>query len=190
MKPLTSEFFNRSTITVARSLIGTCLIHRQPGITRIGRIVETEAYITGDPANHAYRGETKRNAVMFGPPGNWYIFFVYGRHFCLNVTAGNTKVGEAVLIRALEPIEGIEAMQQTRQKMNKKELCNGPARLVQAMGISPYILGKSALEPPLMLGQFGPSRKIPIATSPRIGIRHNKSALLRFYLSNSPFISH
>lgn len=190
MLTLASDFFNQNTVDIARSLIGTYLIHQLPEETRIGRIVETEAYLANDPANHAYRGMTNRNKVMFGPPGHWYIYFVYGRHYCLNVSTANKGKGEAVLIRALEPIEGIELMQQARQKRDKRELCNGPARLVQAMAISSNVLGKSVLESPLSLSQDDAIEPLPIATSPRIGISQNKSACLRFYRPGSPYLTH
>ena len=123
------------TVAAAQALLGAVLWHKTDDGITAGRIVETEAYVFGDPACHASRGMTLRNAVMFGSPGKAYIYFIYGMYHCFNVVTRPKGMGEAVLIRALEPLEGIELMQQRRKKHDVRHLCNGPCKLVIALGI-------------------------------------------------------
>jgi DNA-3-methyladenine glycosylase len=120
----------------AKSLLGYKLVHQTSDGLTSGIIVETEAYHQDDPASHTYRGQTARNAVMFGPPGYAYIYFTYGMHYCFNVVTGPKGSGQAVLIRALEPTDGIELMRRRRGMNAELQLTNGPAKLVQAMAIS------------------------------------------------------
>jgi DNA-3-methyladenine glycosylase len=134
---LARSFFDRDALSVARDLIGCVLAHRlKQGMVSV-RLVETEAYRGEiDPGSHGYRGPTPRNEVMFGPPGRLYVYFTYGMHWCANVVCGREGESEAVLMRAGEPVEGIEIMRRRRPTVTKDHLlASGPARLTQAMGI-------------------------------------------------------
>jgi DNA-3-methyladenine glycosylase len=189
-----SLFFNTGTETLARRLLGTCLVHDSPQGITIGRIVETEAYLSrNDPACHAARGRTPRNAPMFGPPGRGYVYLIYGMYFCFNVVSAREGVGEAVLIRALEPVEGIELMRERRKTRTLTALCAGPGRLTQAMGFTlahnnaDLTGGALHLLPRHALGRA--EARIEIVASPRIGISCAQELLLRFCDAASPFLS-
>jgi DNA-3-methyladenine glycosylase len=192
---LDESFYNQKTITVAKKLLGTYLVHETPHGRAAGRIVETEAYLfRNDPACHAHKGKTQRNAVMFGPPGHAYIYFIYGMYHCFNVVTAREGVGEAVLIRALEPVEGIELMEKRRGTSELRNLCSGPGKLVQALGLTPKLNGHCLLRPPLSIWShlsFG--GKLPggseIVSTPRIGINLGMELPLRFYLKGSLFAS-
>jgi len=137
MEPLSRQFYCRDTIDVAKDLLGKLLVRDFKGRTLVGRIVETEAYgAHNDPASHAYRGKTERNAAMFGEQGHAYVYFTYGNHFCLNATARDRLPAGAVLIRAIEPMEGIEEMMQNRQTSVLTNISSGPGKLTQAMKIT------------------------------------------------------
>lgn len=180
---LAKSFFDKSTTEIAKNLLGCKLIYGKTS----GMIVETEAYLFDDKASHSFSGETKRNAPMFGKPGTVYIYFTYGMHFCFNVVTNKKGVGEAVLIRALEPVEGIEIMKKRRGTENLKNLCNGPAKLVQALGIKKEMNGASLLKGNLRIDRF---RKIKeIVSTERIGISKGKELKLRFLAKNSSFTS-
>lgn len=183
------------TVAAAKSLLGSVLCHETPEGTAAGRIVETEAYLFGDPACHASRGMTPRNAIMFGPPGRAYIYFVYGMYHCFNVVTRPKGVGEAVLIRALEPLEGIDLMRKRRRTDNLHHLCNGPAKLVQALGIDRGQNGEDLRRGKLRLlsAQSYPgwnTRQPPdLKSAPRIGISAAVDWPLRFYVAGNPFVS-
>ncbi|MFN4145895.1 MAG: DNA-3-methyladenine glycosylase [Runella sp.] len=194
MKKLLTDFYeNTPTLSMAKALLGSILVHESPCGRMAGQIVETEAYLTDDPACHAYRRQTKRNAAMFGPAGTVYVYQIYGIHYCVNIVANQQGIGEAVLIRALAPIEGIDIMQQLRgQNIPLHGLCNGPAKLVQAMGISLKAHnGSSLMTGPLSIykptNEIIPSSEIVVTT--RIGISQGAELLYRFYLKNNPFVS-
>lgn len=160
---------------------------------RAGRIVEVEAYCGSiDPAAHTYRGKTNRNAVMFGPPGHMYVYFTYGMHWCCNNVCGDDGEGAGVLIRALEPIAGLEQMREARPKIRKdRELCSGPARLTQAMGITGVQNGIDlvcAREGYTVLDDGTPAPE-NVPGSARIGIREGTDLLWRWLIANNPHIS-
>lgn len=180
---LQKDFFNGRTEAVAQDLLGRYLVHESPEGRTVGRIIETEAYLANDPACHASRGMTPRTRPMFGPPGHAYIYFIYGMYYCFNVVTAPEGVGEAVLIRAIEPIEGIDLMRQRRPKATDKNLCNGPGKLVLAMGIQPSQNTVNLMEGNLRLetGLVVPKRYIK--ATPRIGISSAQDLLLRYIVT-------
>lgn len=192
---LDQAFYAQETITVARQLLGCFLVHHEGEATTLGRIVETEAYLWNDPAAHAFVGKTKRNSVLFGPVGHAYVYFIYGMHYCVNAVTGQEGKGEAVLIRALEPLQGISVMQKRRQTENLSLLCNGPARLTQALAItmslngSPLYDGELQIWSPDSLPATSPAETLQIVETTRIGITKAKELPLRFYLKGSRSIS-
>ncbi|GAB2768477.1 DNA-3-methyladenine glycosylase [Rhabdobacter roseus] len=189
------------TLTLAQKLLGSELVHDSPEGRTAGIIVETEAYLWGDPACHAYRRQTTRNAAMFGPPGTLYVYLIYGMYHCVNVVSGAIGIGEAVLIRALEPTEGLDLMRARRQErylvagtkskpLSDKELCSGPAKLVQAMGIRLAEHNFSSLtQGPLFVSSPFSAAAAEIVTTTRIGITQGADLPYRFYVKNNPFVS-
>jgi DNA-3-methyladenine glycosylase len=133
LRPLPRRFYARDSVEVARDLIGRLLVRETGDVRLVGRIVEAEAYSKDDPASHTYRGQTRRNTTMFGPPGHLYVYVSHGIHHCMNVTCGGAN---AVLLRALEPIEGLEEMVRRRGLAEERLLCAGPGRLCQALGVT------------------------------------------------------
>lgn len=188
---LSKEFYLQPTEKVAQELLGCYLVHESPEGRTVGRIVETEAYLEGDVASHAYRGQTKRNSAMFGPPGTAYVYFIYGRYFCFNVVTRSAGVPEAVLIRALEPIGGIDCMRQRIGDRPLHQLCNGPSKLVTAMGITMADNRRSLLVAPLYITQKEDTESRAIVTSTRIGLKEGRGDrhLLRYYLEGNTYIS-
>jgi len=181
---LGQKFFNQSTTDLARALLGKYLVL---GDLR-GKIVETEAYLFhDDPGCHASRGLTPRNAPMFGPAGRTYVYFIYGMYYCLNIVSGKTGEGEAVLIRALEPVQGIEIMMQRRNTNKIENLCNGPGKLTQAFGITKEHNNQSLFTGEL---QIHNSREKPeIGASKRIGLSAGGELELRFFIKGNSFVS-
>ncbi|GAB6273199.1 MAG: hypothetical protein STSR0004_00620 [Peptococcaceae bacterium] len=246
-RALPRSFYARDTVMVAQELLGKFLVHYLPEGTAVGRIVETEAYLQNDPACHAARGMTKRNCVMFGPPGHAYIYFIYGMHYCFNVVTREEGIGEAVLIRALEPVNLPEDSQASslpvrltgncscnaparqtdltvrfsgscscnmienpqpaslaglperqigyspvRRKSNRQKvnLCRGPARLTQAMGITKAYNGLDLTgKGPLVIWAAENVSPEKIVTTTRIGIKIGQELPLRFYVADSPYVS-
>ena len=180
---LRRDFFARRVHEVAPDLIGATLLVDGVG----GRIVEVEAYDQQDPASHAYRGRTPRNAAMFGPPGHAYVYRSYGVHWCLNLVCGGEGVPEAVLVRALEPKRGLELQQSRRGVENVRQLCSGPGKLCQALGITREHDGLALDVPPFRLEARA---DVPeIVTGPRIGITRATDLRWRYGEAGSPFLS-
>ena len=189
---LSPAFYERDTVTVAKDLLGCLLVHRDGAGTTMGWIVEDEAYLRGDPAAHSFRGETKRNCVMFGPAGHAYIYRIYGLHLCVNVVTGEEGAGEAVLIRALEPAAGIDRMQVRRGIDDPVSLASGPGKLTQALGITMDLNGTSLSDGPLRVrSPANPPEPRPedIVQTTRVGITKAADLPLRFYLKGSRYVS-
>jgi DNA-3-methyladenine glycosylase len=192
---LSRDFYERPTIDVAQDLLGCCLVHEQGDMTTAGKIVETEAYLSGDPAAHSFIGKTKRNEVLFGPVGHAYVYLIYGMHYCINAVTGEEGSGEAVLIRALEPVRGISVMKRRRGTESIRQLCSGPGKLTGAMGITRECNGASFMEGPLRIVSrdrvpgYDPVRDTEIVRTTRVGIVKAAERPLRFYLKGNPHIS-
>jgi DNA-3-methyladenine glycosylase len=188
---LERPFYARSTEVAAFELIGKVLVLSENGVILRGRIVETEAYFgADDPASHAYRGLTPRNRVMFGLPGFSYVYFTYGNHHCLNIVTEPEGTAGAVLIRALEPLEGFSVMEKRRSKAGREQWTNGPGKLTQAFGITRGYSARDLTQSDLFCVTEGLNETpLHVQTAPRIGISCAKNRLLRFYLMDSPFVS-
>lgn len=182
-------FFERSALQVAPDLLGRTLVRILPTGARLAvRIVETEAYEQDDPASHAFRGLTPRNAVMFGPSGHLYVYFVYGMHWCANVVAGANGEGSAVLLRAGEPLEGTGEMQGNRG--GRTPLTIGPARLAQALALSGTDNGVDlTTSDRCWLEQASGISPDVLASGPRIGLRQAAEVPWRFWERGNPFVS-
>jgi DNA-3-methyladenine glycosylase len=175
-------------LKAAPALLGWLLVHDSPEGRTAGYIVETEAYTATDAASHSYRGQSARNQIMFGPAGHLYVYFTYGMHYCINIVTGKKGNGEAVLLRALQPVEGIVLMRQRRQQIEDLQLTNGPAKLAQAMGIGRRHNGQPLLTKgniQLLPGQTPQA----ITQATRIGISQAKAVPWRFYITGNPYIS-
>ena len=178
---------------MAQFLIGKVVVHEHSAGRLSGRIVETEAYPPGDPAGHHYRGPTARNKSLFLRHGHCYVYFTYGNHFMLNVSSEGADVGGGVLIRALEPLEGIEAMKRHRGTPKFTELTRGPGRLAAALQIDKRYDGIDLCQPgPLWLGVLisRDTRAMrPLGKTVRIGITKATHLLFRFYETGNPYVS-
>jgi DNA-3-methyladenine glycosylase len=188
-------FFARPTLQVARGLLGARLVRRLRGRRISGRVVEVEAYIgSGDSACHASRGRTARTGVMFGPPGHAYVYFTYGMHWMLNAVTEAEGFPAAVLIRALEPIEGVGAMRRRRNARREEDIARGPARLCQALAIDGALNGADlVLGKDLFFEAGEPFGDEEVIATPRIGIDYalsgDREAPWRFAVAGSPFVS-
>jgi len=190
-KKFERSFFEREVTLVGRELLGA-YVHRRLGDTElIGRIVETEAYHHSDPASHSYRGMTERNKIMFGEAGFAYVYFTYGMHYCANVVTGFIGGAEAILLRALEPINGIEEMLQRRKKARtEKDLLSGPGKLCEAFGITRDQNGTDLITSDdlfLTTGKLTKAEKVGVTT--RVGITVGVEKEWRFFIKNNPFVS-
>ena len=194
MERLERAFYDRDTLTVARELLGQRLVRRLDGGRVAGRIVEVEAYVGEmDTACHAHRGRTARNAVMFGSPGYAYVYFIYGMHHCFNTVTDREGYAAAVLVRALEPLEGIECMRARRKGRKGIELANGPAKLCYALGIDRALNGIDlATSEELWLERDASVASEQIAAGPRVGVRGDEFALTvewRFWIRGNRYVS-
>ncbi|HOF89506.1 MAG TPA: DNA-3-methyladenine glycosylase [Armatimonadota bacterium] len=200
MHPFDETFFQQPTVEIARALLGALLVRALPEGRLVGRIVEAEAYLYDDPACHGVRAlpdggtihkRTRRNAAMFGPPGHAYVYFTYGNHFMFNVVTGPAGLPEAVLIRALEPLEGREIMEHNRRMRSTTPrpqwLTNGPGKLARAFAIDRALDGHDLAAPPLQLFRGGPVTEI--VTTTRIGISRATDCPYRVYEKGNPWVS-
>jgi len=181
VRKLPRSFYNRDTATVARELLGRHLVHRSKGVTRIGRIVEVEAYLgPHDRASHSARGLTPRTRVMFGPPGHAYVYLVYGMYYCMNVVTEPEGQGAAVLLRALEPVQNLEGR------------TSGPGLLCRAMGFALKHNTADFVSPELFIAEPDDPSPVSVVKRPRIGVDyagHWARRHLRFYIRGNPFVS-
>lgn len=184
---LALAFYDRDATEVAPDLLGKLLVHGR----RAARIVEVEAYRgSDDPASHAWRGRTPRNATMFGPPGRWYVYFTYGMHWCANLVCGPPGESAAVLLRAAAPVRGLEAMRARRPAAHRDvELCQGPARLCVALGIDGSADGADAVRGPLRVVDDGVPPPTAPLTTPRIGITRGTERAWRWAVPGDPHLS-
>lgn len=181
MEKLPRSFYDRDTIIVAKELLGKVLVHYSEGTKRVGRIVEVEAYLgPHDLAAHSARGLTERTKVMFGPPGHAYVYFIYGMYYCMNVVTQREGHASAVLLRAIEPLQGIEG-----------RTC-GPGLLCRAMKIDRSLNAHDLLSNHFFIADPGQQGSFSIIKRPRIGVdyaKHWAKRHLRFYIKGNPFVS-
>ena len=196
LEPLPQAFYDRDPRKVSRALLGKVLVRRERGRALAGRIVETEAYLDGDPAAHSYVGRTARNDVLFGPPGRCYVYFIYGNHYCLNVSCLPDGTPGAVLFRAIEPLVGLERMATARgaiisEAKQLRLLTSGPGRMAQAFGVTrERDNGKDFfdMESDLIIVDDG-HRVRKIEATPRIGITKAADLPWRYLVHGNIFVS-
>lgn len=181
MHKLPRSFYDRDTVLVARELLGKYLVRHAAGLRQVGKIVEVEAYLGGhDLAAHSSKGLTERTKIMFGPPGQAYVYFIYGLHHCMNVVTEGEGCGAAVLIRAVEPVENLAGK------------TNGPALLCRALDIDRWLNGHDLLSDDFFIAMPDAPEKFSIVKRPRIGVdyaKHWARRHLRFYIKGNPFVS-
>ena len=185
---LPRSFYARPAIEVAPDLLGHVLVRRLPDGTRLAaRLVEVEGYEPDDPGSHAFRGMTARNEVMFGPPGHLYVYFTYGMHFCMNAVTRRAGEGSAVLLRAGEPLEGVDEMRTRRRRDRDAELCSGPARFTQALAIARPENGVDLVGGDEVWVERG-TRDGTIGVGSRGGV-HDTTRSWRFWVEGNPYVS-
>jgi DNA-3-methyladenine glycosylase len=191
LRPLPESFYLRPVLEVARDLLGRLLVHDAPEGRAAVRLVEVEAYDGpgGDTASHAYRGRTPRNAVMFGPPGHLYVYFTYGMHYCVNVVSAPPGVAQAVLLRAGEPVLGVESMIARRPASRRRDLARGPARLTEALGLGPWANGADLRAGPVWLTEGWPVTDAEVAWTGRVGVSSAADRPWRALVAASPYVS-
>jgi DNA-3-methyladenine glycosylase len=184
-------FFRRPTEIAAAELIGAVVVSSIDGEVTAGRIVETEAYLGyDDPASHGYRHRRNaRNEALFGPPGNWYVYLSYGMHWCANLVCQEAGLASAILLRALEPLDGLETMRQRRGPVSDRDLCSGPGKLCQALGITRELDGQKMSKSLVVVHRPRRNEVRRILATPRIGITKAIEWPLRFVLAGSPWLS-
>jgi DNA-3-methyladenine glycosylase len=188
---LRRPFYRRNTVRVAKELLGKVLVRKLGGIRLEGIIVETEAYRGhDDAASHAYRGPTQRNRAMFGEPGHAYVYFTYGMHYCLNVTTEPVGQAGAVLLRALQPVNGIAEMKRRRRTEHIMDISNGPAKLTQAFDVTKALNGNDLTSGKrLYIAEPSQRERARISVTTRIGIKASAEKLWRFSIKDNPFVS-
>ena len=199
MKKLPRSFYLRPTLRVAQDVLGKLIVRMLPGKKLVGTIVEVEAYLgSRDPASHAYRGRTPRNEVMFRTGGHLYVYFTYGMHFCANIVTEEEGVGHAILIRGVEPVEGIDVMKKNRRKRSggvleswsrEVNLTNGPAKFCEAFGIGRSENGTDLLGDEIFLAEGKQVSRPRIGISTRIGIRTAMDKRWRYYVKDNGWVS-
>ena len=186
---LSADFYARDVTTVARELIGAEMCRRSRDGLTVGRIVETEAYLSkGDSAAHSFSGINRKNASMFGPPGHAYVYTIHARQ-CVNVVTEKQGVGSAVLIRAVEPIAGLTLMEQRRRTVKPRDLCRGPARLCEAFDIGRAFDGWSLVSGRRLWLIEADGDNTSVLSSVRIGVTSAEDLRLRFFEADNPFVS-
>ena len=185
------RFFARPADVVARELLGAVMVSHEGGAVTAGRIVETEAYLGhDDPAAHGYLGrKTERNAAIFGPPASWYVYLSYGMHWCANLVCAREGEAAAVLIRALEPLQGLETMRARRRGAADRQLCSGPGKLCQALGITRSLDSAMMPDAPVTVHRGRIGEMEVVAATPRIGITRAADWPLRFVIEGSRWAS-
>lgn len=192
MQKLPRKFYTQRTLTVAKELLGKIFVRKIGSISLSGMIVETEAYLFNDPASHSFRGITDRTKPMFNNGGFLYVYFTYGMHYCANVVTNREGIGEAVLIRAVEPIEGLEMMSVNRNMKKTGDLhtlTNGPTKFAQAFSLTTIHSGIDLCEDDIFITEGQPIPKLKIVSTTRIGISTAKDKKWRFYLKGNTWIS-
>jgi DNA-3-methyladenine glycosylase len=185
------SFYARSALRVAPELLGGVLVRTLTDGTRLAaRIVETEAYLPSDPASHAFRGMTRRNEVMFGPPGRLYVYFTYGNHWMMNAVTGRAGQGTAVLLRAAEPLDGLERMATNRGREDPRDLCSGPGKLAKAFGVTGAQNGLDLVRGSDMhILEGRPVPRSRVSRTTRVGVTLGAERRWRFILTGDPFVS-
>ncbi len=184
-------FFRRPTEVVAQDLLGMVVVSTAGDQLTTARIVETEAYLGyDDPASHGYlHRRNARNQALFGPPGSWYVYLSYGMHWCANLVCQKTGLASAVLLRALEPLEGLDVMRRRRGPVPDRELCSGPGKLCQALGITRDLDSRRIAESEVVVHRARSNEENTIAVTSRIGITKAADWPLRFVVAGSPWLS-